>query len=59
MDGIMRSIDDMGALIGPIIAGVMIDLWGNHMMYLALSLMVIVLAVIFFAGSKYMRRVHS
>ncbi|MDB4984746.1 MAG: hypothetical protein JWM20_925 [Patescibacteria group bacterium] len=44
VDGISHSISDMGALIGPLAAGVMIDAWGNQIMYVALALLLLALS---------------
>ena len=55
VDGLWRSIDDIGALIGPILAGIIIDVWGSHVMYLSLALLVLILAGLFVLATRFMR----
>ena len=44
VDGLTHSITDMGALVGPIVAGVLIDAFGTKITYGALSLVILGLA---------------
>lgn len=56
MDGIIRSIADVGSMTGPLIAGIIIDRFGNGRMYTILSILVGVLAIVFFIGRRYLKR---
>ena len=44
MDGISRSITDMGALIGPLCAGIAIDMFGTSITYISLAIIIVILA---------------
>jgi MFS family permease len=46
VDGISSSISDMGSLVGPLIAGIMIDAWGNQIMYVSLALLLLALSAV-------------
>ena len=47
MDGIMRSISDIGSMMGPLAVGIIIDSQGAHTAFLILSILLFVLAALF------------
>lgn len=50
--GVMRSISDVGSMIGPLLVGILIDWQGVHFSFLMLSLLMFVLAAIFYVLRK-------
>ncbi len=50
--GMMRSISDVGSMIGPLLVGILIDWQGIHFSFLLLSLLMFVLAAIFYVLRK-------
>jgi len=50
--GVMRSIFDVGSMIGPLAIGVLIDWQGIHLSFLLLAILMCVLAAIFYAVRK-------
>ena len=53
VDGIARSIGDMGSLAGPLIAGIAIDAFGAHIAYGGLAVLMAALAASFGFAMKY------
>jgi MFS family permease len=58
VDGLWRSIDDVGAMIGPILAGFIIDIFGSQVMYLILALLVLTLTGMFVLATRFMKVHH-
>ncbi len=56
MDGIFKSVADVGALLGPIVAGLAIDRVGGHAMFGLLGLLLTVFGVMFKIMFKLSRR---
>ena len=56
MDGITRSISDIGSMVGPLVIGIVIDASGTGVAYLSLSLLMFALAAVFVVGRKYLKR---
>ncbi|MEI8223792.1 MAG: MFS transporter [bacterium] len=56
VDGISRSIDNAGDLIGPLLAGVVIDIWGPDVTYFGMALLVMAMTAVFLVGSRHMKR---
>ncbi len=47
--GVMKSIYDMGSLIGPLVVGILIDSQGTQISFLLLACLMGVLALIFYS----------
>jgi MFS family permease len=50
--GVMRSIADFGGMIGPLLVGILIDWQGIHFSFLALAILIFILAAIFYVLLK-------
>lgn len=59
IDGLSRSISNIGAMTGPIIIGVIIDKWGINLAYLNLSLLMAILALVFIIGNKFIKNTQQ
>lgn len=54
VDGIMRSITNIGAMVGPLAVGVIMDSYGIPIAYTILAVIILALAVIFHLTNKNM-----
>lgn len=68
--GVMRSIHDMGGMVGPLVIGILIDWQGVHLPYVILAAIMIFLAIMFYSikdkvssffilEDKYHHKVHQ
>lgn len=55
VDGLMRSIANMGGLAGPLAFGIVIDQLGSQVAYLGLSVLMLAVAVSFMVGVRMVR----
>ncbi|MES2930755.1 MAG: MFS transporter [Patescibacteria group bacterium] len=53
VDGVMRSISNIGSMVGPLAVGIAMDSFGIESSYIALAVMLFILAIMFNFLNKY------
>lgn len=55
VDGMTRSLIDIGGMVGPLVVGIVVDAWGIHVALFGLAFLVLALAGAFVVASRFMK----
>lgn len=54
VDGVMRSISNIGAMAGPLVMGIALDSFGINSSYMGLAALLFILAIVFYTLRKFL-----